>query len=185
MKTKSSRNVPTRIYKFHLLFGGRVVTCKVDYEDRHILDKYDWIATNRGVISTTGVLLSRLIMGVHSSQNPEYKTLMVFFKDGYYSNLRKSNLIVVTRKRFSQNCYRVPMKYSDSNPVGVIYSKRKVKGRYYDFWVAQCKNKRKAFSVSKYGYEKAKSLAISARREFESDLLVIGHRFDNYPIPTF
>ena len=73
---------------------------------------------------------------------------------------------VITRRAFAQ----IERRKSPSGVVGVRRITSEVKGHPYDFWIAvfsdQRSNKRmRSFSVNKYGEDKAKELALKARRE--------------------
>ena|SRR6266496_237335 len=73
---------------------------------------------------------------------------------------------VITRTAFAQ----IERRKSRSGVVGVRRITSEVKGHLYDFWVAVFSDRRgnkkwRSFSINKYGEDKAKELALKARRD--------------------
>ena len=78
----------------------------------------------------------------------------------------RGSLPVVTRAAFAQ----IERRKSRSGIVGVRHITSKVRGHSYDFWVAVYSDRRgnkkwRSFSINKYGKDKAKKLALKARRD--------------------
>ena len=78
----------------------------------------------------------------------------------------RESLPVITRAAFA----RIERCKSRSGVVGVRRITSEVKGHPYDFWVAVFSDRRgnkkwRSFSINKYGEDKAKELALKARRE--------------------
>jgi AP2 domain len=78
----------------------------------------------------------------------------------------RDSLPVITRAAFAQ----IERRKSRSGIVGVRRITSEVKGHPYDFWIAVFSDRRRnkkmrSFSVNKYGEDKAKELALKARRD--------------------
>ena len=87
-----------------------------------------------------------------------------------WKQIRKS-LPVIGRVAFAQ----IQRRRSRSGIVGVRRTTQTVKGHEYDFWEAWWSDRRhnrrsKRFSVNKYGEDKAKHLAVKARRKGLAEL---------------
>lgn len=142
----------------------------VDDEDFDRLNQFQWcIVKNMQTyyatahVSINGVwtklYIHRLVMGLSDDNN-----MLVDHIDGNGLNNIKSNLRIVTPSENSRN--RMVSSRNTSGIVGVSWNDKQNQWRV-QIIDNQNKIKTKSFSANKYGFEEAKSMAISQRKEWE------------------
>lgn len=138
-------------------------TITFDIKDLNKVKKHKWYYNNGNVCSKYAEhYLFYVITGLKKEKNK-----VITFKNGNRLDFRKSNLYLDTRSNVSLK--KGKSKRNKSDHIGVFFDK------YLNKWVAEIyvlgKTYKKRFSVDKYGYEKAKDMAIEKRLEFEKEFI--------------
>jgi len=162
-------NEKESIIYFYYKKEDRYIECLIDTEDIDIIREYYWgvdLSEKHPTIrnANNGIYLHRYVMQAGKCDKEQSNVIDHIDRNTF--NNRKSNLRIVNNSLNQKN--KSIQKNNTSGIPGVRYDKG------IDSWVATWHTdkkvrKTKTFSVNKYGYEKAKELAIAQRKKGMSE----------------